>query len=326
MTRGYGIGKCAAPGNGRWRAWLALALLLTWLSQAHADGVLVVASSGNELYSRFIDGFTTTLADDRPAGEATDVSVIYLDRHTLSDNDLATSGLVVTVGTRAARDVTALAPGIPLLHTIIPESVYLTLAITDGACAKQSAIFIDQPLARQAALARAMFPSAVDYGIPLGPTSSQRLPEISALEKITDRNLIVRLNGNEPDIAAAVNGLLEEADLLLAINDPVVLNRSNAKWLLYSAYQHRLPVIGFSQAYVTAGAAGAVFSEPEQMARQAAEIVRDHVNGHADCLPAAGFPRYFSVAVNQSVCDSLGDANCDEHALGKRLADGESPR
>jgi len=292
-----------------------LLLLLTCMQYAQAAGILVVASSGADLYSRFIVTFTESLATGSPASDTPKVTVIYLDEREVTGDDLAANSVAVTVGTHAARTVSALDPDIPVLYTIIPESVYRALASSTGTCTRQSAIFLDQPLARQAALAQVLFPAAMRYGLLLGPTSSERQPEIDALRKVIDRKLVVNSAGYEADIAKATNGLLYRVDLLLAVNDPLVLNRENAKWLLYSAYQRRLPVIGFSRAYVNAGAAGAVFSEPEQMARQAAEILL-HVNGKAAaCLPAAGFPVYFSVAINQSVCSSLGGAICSEDTL-----------
>lgn len=309
-----------APGGRRSAAGLLLLLLLlACLQQARAAGLLVVTSSAGGLYSRFIDAFSAGLASGAPPTGAVDISVITLDEHKLTADDLAARRLVVTVGSRAATNVAAHTPDIPVLHTILPESVYRTLAEPSGACTPRSAIFIDQPLARQAALAQAMFPDALDYGVLLGPTSGQRQPEIDALEKSTDRHLVVARAGNEADIARATSGLLDRIDLLLAVNDPLVLNRENAKWLLYSAYQHHLPVIGFSRAYVNAGAAGAVYSEPEQMARQAGEMVRHYLAGASRCLPAAAFPAYFNIAVNQSVCKSLGGVNCNEHTLGAML-------
>ncbi|MGB5474462.1 MAG: ABC transporter substrate binding protein [Gammaproteobacteria bacterium] len=311
-------------GGQPW-AWLLL-LLLVCQAHAHAAGILIVASSGTELYSRFIERLTSSLPGSNPGAGIPDITVVYLDKHTLTDGDLAARNIIIPVGTRAARDVAARQPDIPVLHTIIPESVFLTLAAPPAACTMQSAIFIDQPLARQAALAQALFPDAVDYGVLLGPTSSQRQTEIDALKKDIDRRLVVRIAARESDIAAVTNGLLQQVDLLIAVNDPLVLNRENAKWLLYSAYQRRLPVIGFSRAYVRAGAAGAVFSEPEQMARQAAEVVQRQIASPTACLPAAGFPRYFSVAINQSVCSSLGGALCNEESLGELLATREHGR
>jgi ABC-type uncharacterized transport system substrate-binding protein len=304
--------------------WLMCLLLLT--GQVRAAGILLVASSGAELYDRFIASFTASL----PAGEfgpdSTKPTIVHLDEHVLTRNDLAASELVISVGTRAARAVASLKPAIPVLYTVIPESVYRTLVTPGGTCATHSAIFIDQPLARQAALARSLFPAAVKYGVLLGPTSIQRQPEIDALEQMTGRELVVSVAGHEDEIIRTSSRLLYGIDLLLAVNDPLVLNRENAKWLLYAAYQRGLPVIGFSRAYVTAGAAGAVFSEPEQMARQAAEVVQRHAGAASNCLPAAGFPHYFSVAINQSVCSSLGGASCDEEALSALLTSGESEK
>ena len=320
MVKGFPGRDEVAPGGRRSAAGLLLLLLLlACLQQARAAGILVVASASGGLYSRFIDAFTAGLANgDSPAG-AVDISVITLDEHKLTVEDLAARRLVVTVGSRAATDVAAHTPDIPVLHAILPESVYRTLVEPSGACTSRSAIFIDQPIARQAGLAQAMFPDALDYGVLLGPTSGQRQPEIDALEKGSDRHLLVVQADDEADIARATSSLLDRIDLLLAVNDPLVLNRENAKWLLYSAYQHRLPVIGFSRAYVHAGAAGAVYSEPEQMARQAGEMVRHYLASASRCLPAAAFPAYFNVAVNQSVCNSLGGANCNEQTLGAML-------
>jgi hypothetical protein len=305
---------------------LVMLATFTTVPCARGGGILVVAGSGADLYSRFIGRFTTMLAEASGGAGTTDIEIIYLDRNDLTANDLAARSLVITLGTRAAGEVTELHPDTALLHAIIPESVYLTLARETGACPRQSAIFIDQPLARQAALAQALFPEAVRYGILLGPTSAQRQPEIDAIRLPGPRQFVIRSVSSEADIARATSDLLQEVDLMLAVNDPLVLNRENAKWLLYSAYQHRLPVIGFSQAYVNAGASGAVFSDPEQMAEQAAGIAEQYLSHATGCLPAAGFPTRFSVAVNQSVCSSLGSRTCDTRILEQQLKDQGSGR
>ncbi|MEZ5541992.1 MAG: ABC transporter substrate binding protein [Pseudomonadota bacterium] len=319
MVRAFRLGHRSAHGSSRWCALLAAALLFAGQPCARATGVLVVASSSADLYSRFIERFTADLAAAPGGTPAIDVSVDYLDAAAITDAQLKAADMIVTIGTSAAREIAAHAHTAPVLYTILPESVYRTLPDAAAGCARQSAIYIDQPLARQAALARLMFPAAASYGLLLGPTSDQRRAEVEALTANSDRRIIARSTGPEPNISVAANGLLHEADLLLAVNDPLVLNRENAKWLLYSAYQRRLPVIGFSQAYVKAGAAGAVYSEPEQMARQAAEIVLERAGRPGKCMPAAAFPAYFSIAVNQSVCSSLGGSVCDEQRLDERM-------
>jgi ABC-type uncharacterized transport system substrate-binding protein len=328
VLKGPRIGNAGLTA-GRLLAWLALLAMLamyTTAACARGGGILVVAGSGADLYTRFIERFTTTLAAAPGAAGTTGIEIVYLDRNDLTASDLAARALVITVGTRAAGEVAELQPDTALLHTIIPESVYLTLAREAGSCPRQSAIFIDQPLARQAALAQALFPEAARYGILLGPTSAHRQPEIDAIRLPGPRQFVIRHVSSEANIARASDALLQEVDLMLAVNDPLVLNRENAKWLLYSAYQHRLPVIGFSQAYVNAGASGAVFSEPEQLAEQAAGIAAQYLSRATGCLPAAGFPTRFRVAVNESVCRSLGSRTCDTRILEQQLQDQETGR
>lgn len=326
MFKCPGIGYAGLTTGRRLLAWLALLVLLADAPCAGGTELLVVAGSGADLYSRFIEHFTALLTSATDDVDPSDVDIIYLDRHELTEQDLAARALVITVGTRAAGAVAAVHTDAPVLHTIIPESAHRALVPDAGPCPRQSAIFVDQPLARQAALAQAMFPEAVRYGILLGPTSAQRQPEIDALRLPAPRQLVIRSAGTEEKIARATNDLLQEVDLMLAVNDPLVLNRENAKWLLYSAYQRLLPVIGFSHAYVNAGASGAVISEPEQMAEQAAEITMQYLTRASDCLPAAGFPDRFSIAVNQSVCSSLGGRSCDTGVLEQQLKEQEAGR
>ncbi len=127
----------------------------------------------------------------------------------------------------------------------------------------------------------------------------------------------------EATTAAVIRNLLEKADLLLAVNDPLVLNRENAKWLLYTAHQKPVPIIGFSQAYVRAGAAAAVFSEPEQMARQTLELLERWRNGNSSCLPGPEFTRNFKVTVNMDVSLSLGCINMNEDTPGNIIMEQE---
>ncbi|MGE0372659.1 MAG: hypothetical protein AB7Q01_12290, partial [Gammaproteobacteria bacterium] len=100
-------------------------------------------------------------------------------------------------------------------------------------------------------------------------------------------------------------------DVILAVPDAEALTPNIAKWLLYMAYQKEIPVIGFSKAFVDAGALGAIFTTPEQIGRQAAEIVLRAVLQARDKrdvvwkLPPPQYPVYFNVEINDSVARSL---------------------
>jgi ABC-type uncharacterized transport system substrate-binding protein len=282
--------------------------------------IILIASSGAELYERFLD----TIREGYSTRDDVHFSTIYLDRGKLAATEIDdTIDLLLTVGTHAARTVAELDLALPAIYTLIPESNYRALSGEDTTCSNRSAIFIDQPLLRQALLASHIFPDARNYGVLLGPVSRQRRVEIDAMSLPPDRELIVRDASQEATTAAVTRNLLEEADLLLAVNDPLVLNRENAKWLLYTAYQKQVPIIGFSQAYVRAGAAAAVFSEPEQMARQTLELLERWRNGNSSCLPGPEFTRYFKVTVNMDVCLSLGCINMNEDMLVNKIMEQE---
>ena len=278
--------------------------------------ILVIASSDTGPYQRFRTAFTTAIEGSGNLAESLSIHSTFTDDGHLPDASIPPgTGLIVTVGSAAARTVGRSDTAIPVLNTLVPQSVYRSIVQPQPACRRHSAIFIDQPIRRQARLAGLMFPKRKEYGLLLGPLSIKRRPEIDALQAVTTAKLNVMTVGADKSTMAAGRELLRDSELILAINDPLVLSRENAKWLLYVAYQRRLPVIGFSRAYVTAGAAGAVYSTPEQIAQQAAELASAWHTSGGTCLPAAEFPRYFNVAVNRAVSESLGSAMTDEATL-----------
>ena len=113
--------------------------------------------------------------------------------------------------------------------------------------------------------------------------------------------------------------MLGRSDLLLAAPDAQVYTRSTLQGMLLSAYRANNPVIGFSSAYVRAGALAAVYSTPEQIGRQAAEMIL-RAAGQTDWqLPAPQNPRYFSVEVNRDVARALGLSLEEDSRLLERL-------
>ena len=302
---------------------LFLCVFVCYPAFTASPAILIIASAETEPYQRFRTAFQ---AEIDKTGNALSLHSVFLENGQLPEASVPPeTDLIITVGSAAARALGSMETSIPVLNTLIPQSVYRSLVQQQPGCRRHSAIFIDQPISRQVRLAGLMFPERKEYGLLLGPLSIRRQPEIGALQTVAAVNLNVMSVGAGESTMAAGRELLRDNELILAINDPLVLSRENAKWLLYVAYQRRLPVIGFSKAYVTAGAAGAVYSLPGQIGRQAAELARAwHASGET-CLPAAEFPRYFNVAVNRAVSESLGSAVIDEGALARQIQEMTRP-
>ena len=105
-------------------------------------------------------------------------------------------------------------------------------------------------------------------------------------------------------IYPALKQVIDESEVILALPDPLIYNSANLQNILLTMYRARTPLIAFSPAYVKAGAVLAVYSTPAQVARRAAEMLRQWQSGRG--LPLPQKPREFEVAVNERVAASLG--------------------
>jgi putative tryptophan/tyrosine transport system substrate-binding protein len=293
----------------------ALALLLQ-ISPAGAD-VLVVLSKAEGAYVQMTDGLRAALS--KRNGTAPELVVTTLaDTHW---RELARSGgrrfpLIVSVGTQAAREIAAVTPPAAVLHTLIPRLAYLEIARTTSG--STSAIFIDQPLARQMDLIREALPDRHRIAAVLGPSTMDQRQDLRHLAHNRGLQIETEQVANADELLPALNRVLPDADVLLSVADPLIFNSNTIHHLLLTTYREHVPVIGLSRAYVDAGALAAVYSSPEQIGRQAGEIVLAWPGGRA-ALPAPQYPRYFAVAVNQRVAASLGLHIDDEATLLRRM-------
>ncbi len=210
----------------------------------------------------------------------------------------------------------------PLLAILVPRLAFERLAdpgrVRSGL---QSAVFLDQPPARQMALVRLALPSLHSLGILLGPESKAHVP---ALERAArERGIhLVASQVVESGLFPALQGLLPQVDALLAVPDPLVFNGQTAANILAATYRRRLPLIGFSPAYARAGALVSLHSTPAQVGERGGELLYQAFAGRA--LPPPQWPRDFVVTVNVDVARSLG-LPLDEARLAEALHQKEKP-
>lgn len=213
--------------------------------------------------------------------------------------------LIVAIGVGAWRGMAASDVKAPLLATLVPRSAYQVEAEQAARGGRAvSALWLDQPVARQLDLLKIALPARSRVGVLLGPDS--RLVEQELMRAAAERNLeiVAARVGGADQLPAALQRVLGEGDVLLALPDPQIYNGATIQNVLTSAYRHRLPLVGFSPAYVKAGAMLSVYSTPTQLGTQVGEIVRAVLGGRP--LSAAQGPRLFSIGLNADVARSLG--------------------
>jgi putative ABC transport system substrate-binding protein len=211
--------------------------------------------------------------------------------------------LVVAVGVAALRGVVESGVKGPLVATLVPRAAYARFADAAGA-RTATAVWLDQPMTRQLDLLRLALPERRRVGVLLGPES--RIFDTDLRHAAADRNQTVAAEYVEApsQLPGALQQALEGADVLLALPDPQIYNSATIQDVLMAAYRRRVPMAGFSPAYVRAGALLALYSTPAQIGAQVGEIVRGFLAGRP--LPPAQGPREFSVSVNADVARSLG--------------------
>ena len=233
---------------------------------------------------------------------------------------------VVAVGIAAQRGMQQLfaeeAAPPPLLAILVPRLAFERIADQGRLRAGSlSVVYLDQPPARQMELLRLALPAARAVGLLVGEESKDHAVVLEKAANERGMGLAVSAVGSG-GLFPALQAVLSDVDVLLALPDPAVFNSQTAANILTAAYRRRVPLVGFSPAYVKAGALLALYSTPTQIGARGGEILRQALAGKT--LPPPQWPRDFDVAVNRDVARSLGLV-LDELRLGEQLRHRDRP-
>jgi len=302
-----------------WRllfASFALALLFAWASVVSAApaNIAIVLSDDSAPYQETANNIRVLVEQ----GVVRAVVSVYSPAGKKPDFVRERQDLIVAVGVRAAQEMVALNMTTPILTTLIPRQAFEKIA-RQRDYRQFSAVYLDQPLARQMELIHLALPERSRIGVVLGPESQDALKALQFATKEAKFALVVEKIGAAEELLPALQRVLADSDVLLALPDPLVFNKGTVQSLLLTTYRYQDPVVGFSQAYVKAGALAAVYTTPEQAGRQAGEVLLHVLSGKSWVLPPPEYPKYFSVSLNYQVARSLAINVSDEMALFQKL-------
>ncbi|HWR88406.1 MAG TPA: ABC transporter substrate binding protein [Acidiferrobacterales bacterium] len=322
--------KNRAPQASVRRVWVALhTVLLTamlfvpGLADAARLTVLVVMTEHGPAYEEVLGSMRATLANAQDK---------KLSLHAITTDEFTQDGartpdrnapdLVVTVGTDAAMAVMQTQPAVPVYCSFLPQPAYAMLVNrARGEQVRVSALYLDQPFVRQLHLIRLALPAHARIGVVLGPESRKNERALRNAVSAVGATLRVEQISDEKQLIGALHQVMDKADILLAVPDPLVFNRNTAQNVLLTTYRLGKPVAGYSRAYVTAGALLSVYSTPAQIGRQIGEELLAMQDRPGRALPAPGYPRYFSVEINERVARSLGIEPGQADDLTRRLVE-----
>jgi ABC-type uncharacterized transport system substrate-binding protein len=267
--------------------------MIVFASQAEALQVTILMSEENDAYHEFAESFISETLRNKLALEIQQTKTLP----TRTD-------LIIAVGLNSA--IIASESRLPVLCVFISKAGFGKVVHELPVNREKntfSAIYLDQPIKRQVALIEAALPENKNVGL-LYSNYSPDLENYRKLIAVSGFNFREQKLESADSLYRDLESLLDKSNVLLSIPDTEVYNSLTMRNILMTTYRKRVPVVGFSSAYVKAGALCAVFSTPSQIAVQAANLVSHFYE--TSLLPAAQYPSDFYVMFNQQVAHSLG--------------------
>ncbi|MET0065845.1 MAG: ABC transporter substrate binding protein [Candidatus Thiodiazotropha sp.] len=287
------------------------------MAQETPNNILILLSDNDDVYLDVATTITNTTIkycrNHQLACQNSNFDIVQISSY--DSQSARNNQLVITLGIQAALFTQKHFPDTPTISALIPKH---SKAIENSAQNNPSQfyLFLDQPIERSLLLIKALSERFKNIGVLVLRQDFQDQTRISELAKTLQLNLHTGRVDSMETIGKSLSQILDDIDIFLALPESNIHNKTTVSYILLSTYRKRIPLIGFSSAYVKAGALAAVYSSPQDIADQ----VRDNV---VDYLKRGSLPKfqqmddYFSVLFNTDVARSLGFPTKSETRLKK---------
>jgi putative ABC transport system substrate-binding protein len=282
-------------------------LLFLALSTATADAqrrplvqVLVVKSAGLPAYEEAMEGLRSILL-------ATEYELTVLDLNRATGSaDIASllarkPAIIVAAGSASVEAVSAAEPGIPVVATMV-------LARAPGSASYEKTvgtITLDVPPAEILLRLKKLYPKRTRIALIRGPALSVAGAASLAEHARVQGYVVQVLDCAGPKaLLDAFASLRNRVDFVWCLPDSALYQGPTVQAAILEAIRHRIPLIGFSEGLVRAGALVGFYPDYREVGRQTADAVVRQTRG----LPAIAVesPRAVRAAVNERVMRVLG--------------------
>lgn len=285
-------------GPGQLFAALLFALSAFSFGASQPQEILLVRSGEGTIYSQTIAAFEQRLEqlcverENCPETRSVDLPDLQAALE-------GKPGLIVSLGQRASLAISQQAADAAQLHVLVSRTQHQEHY--QGALGA-SAIYLEQPLAKQLDFIRFLLPDRRRIGVLLGKDSEAERQSLQQLTESTGLDLHIIEIDSPREIGRRLNAHGDNIDVLLALPDPAIYNRDTLAGLFLTAYRNRIPVIGFSEGMIRAGAIAGIYSSPVTTGTETAQLALElldkpqHVEKH---------PTLLEIQVNRHVAGAL---------------------
>lgn len=264
--------------------------------------VTIVAATEIEAHRVAIEGIRTRLAKS-----SVEIRIVNLSafRNVGSRADRLAAPdtrAIIAIGTEALDLVSAERPDVPVVSTMVLRG---NAGAKPRASRPAATIVLDVPFPALLARLKQAFPGKTRLGI-IWNTSRGGPPAAVLEARAQQSGFTVRIVDcpAAEQLLAAFLTLKGQVDFVWCLPDGALYNGATIRPLILASIENRLPLIGFSESFVRAGAAAGIYPDYRDIGLQTGEAAQQILSGQA--VPASEGPRKLMFAVNQGVLRLLG--------------------
>lgn len=302
-----------AKGYSKWIKSFILCTTLLISPAIFADNIIILSSNNLQPYQKMAKNLQANFTKTAKITSLQEFSDIYNNKQKNVIIGIGVQACDHAIKNKFTRDF--------IICTLIPKKSFQQLITKNDLHKSNSkmitAVFMDQPLKRQIKLARLISPNSKNLGTAFGRYSVSAREEFQALsikEHFTPQYTFIEDFENPVQV---LTPLIQRSDVFIAIPDSDEFNRNVSRWSLYITLRNKIPVIGFSENYTSAGAVVSIYSTIEQLSDQTYQFLINFKKEKK--LPEADFCKEFTISINKSSAKILNLFHLDSDTLSNQL-------
>ena len=285
-----------------WATGLLCLLSLGAPARAVAAEVAILKSADLPAYNQALAGFkaampsSNTITDYDMRG---DIARGQKLARTIRDSE---ASLVLAVGVKAAQIAKSEIVDIPIIFCMV-----LDPSKHDLKAPNMTGIRLEIPVDRQFNAMRSVMPALRRIGVLYDPQKTGYLvDEARVLARSMGLELVVKQVNTDKEVPPALRALLSQVEALWLVPDSTVLTEDSLKFVLGTALDLNVPIIGFSSELVRSGALLGLSVSYEDVGRQAGVLARKMLNDQHRPLSPTFPPDRLRLALNLKTARYLG--------------------
>lgn len=271
-------------------------------SPASSADVIILKSSDIAAYNQAIVGFKAAIPAAINLSEYDLQGDLEKGRKLARKIRASDPALVFAVGLKAAKAAQLEIVDIPVVYSMVldPAKYGLTAPNMTG-------VLLEVPAERQLAMIRNVLPQLKRIGTLYDPAKTSALiDEARRLLKPSGTELVPMQISSERDVPGSLRALLPSVDALWLVPDSTVLTDESLRFILNTALEARVPVIGFSREFARSGALLCLSVNYADIGRQAGQLTRKLLDGQLSLPMKPWHPDRIETSLNLKTARFLG--------------------